>query len=1092
MIKTRNILILFFISGFTALVFEVVWAKQACLIFGNTTLASAAVIAAFMTGLALGSHLFGKVADKHPKSSLRLYALLEGGIGLFALCFPFLIRLLVPVYKAVYLSYYDQFLKISMIRFALSFFVLIFPTTLMGGTLPLLSRYLCKNADSMKENISKLYSMNLFGAMTGSFVSGFIMISAFGLYASSFIAASLNLGIFFYMTWHLKERKRADSEGLSGQAESVSMPLEEGNKLLDKKTIKLIIGLMLIHGFNAFVIQICWTRTMGLVLGSSTYAFSAVLVTFLAGLGLGTYAISRIARKQINISLGNIGFMEIAVGASVLLFVPVFEWLIYFFVKIFPIIQSSVLLVFMTQFIFCAVAMIVPTFLMGLVFPATLAYLGNPKSIGRIVGTTYAANTLGGVLGCFFAAFFFISNFGIIGSLRMVSFLSMIVGFVVVLAASERLKLKSNAVKATLAVVVSSFLFFYSWDMNMFSSGVFIYAASWGREISLSKTMLQKAMGAGKNLIYYKDGISSTISVLQYDLPGSKSTIKAKSLRVNGKTDASTIGDMATQLYLGYIPLFAHPEPKEVLVIGLGAGVTLGTVTQFPSVQHIECVEIEPAVIEANRYFTVENNYALQDPRVKLIVGDGRNHISFGSKKYDVIISEPSNPWISGVSNLFSQENYRSALDKLNPDGIYCQWFHAYQMSKEDYVMIMNTFASVFPQVNLFKVGGSDYFMLGSKKKISFDYQKMMQLIESNSYIKTDLKYFSEHAENFILGAFLLSDRDLRMALSKERPHFNTDDHLALEYNAPKYLYKATTAEISQWLYSIHRQDLFPYFYDGDKEKILNDPALWNIFYIDGINALQAKNYDDALSYLKEAMRLNPDELRIKYVLGRVCEAKKQYSEAMKYYQMLEGTKAWGVAVKSAIQRAKIREAMDKNPILNRDVKLHNLIAGLSFSMGDMEETLRSMNIAINLDPNLPENYGNLAMFCFRNGYETEGVALLKKGERLNPNDPSVIRARKIFENMSKNRGIQWKLREGVRYLSLKDFLQAKRCFDNVISEDPGNYLAYIFLADSEAGLGLKEAAERHRAKAVELRQKYESEKKASEKIQEVKKDAAN
>ena len=447
-LKPRVVLSLFFISGYTALVFEVVWGKQACLIFGSSTMAFAAVIAAYMTGLAIGSYLFGKIADKNPNASFFLYGVLEGGIGLFAIGFPLFLYFLTPVYKSIYLAYFEHFLRISVIRFGLSFLVLMIPTTLMGGTLPLLSRFLSKSPESMKENISKLYAMNLFGAMAGSFCSGFFLIGGLGLYLSSVSAAVLNLGIFLCVMFYRKRFEEA-----AYRTPDIKGPLqpelsEESGDLLTKKIVALVIGLMAIHGFNAFVIQICWTRTVALVLGASAYSFSAMLTTFLAGLGLGTWAVAGIAKKKIKLSLSDIGLMEIAVGASVLVFIPVFEWLIYFFVRIFPFIESSIFLVFTTQFVFCVIAMVVPTFLMGLIFPSALYYLGRPKDIGRIVGTTYAVNTLGGVLGCFLAAFYFVGHFGLNGSMRFIGALSMLAGFVVVALSSNKAKLWLNLGKS--------------------------------------------------------------------------------------------------------------------------------------------------------------------------------------------------------------------------------------------------------------------------------------------------------------------------------------------------------------------------------------------------------------------------------------------------------------------------------------------------------------------------------------------------------------------------------------------------------------------------------------------------------------------
>ncbi len=1072
MIKTRDTLIIFFISGFTSLVLEVVWAKQACLIFGNTTLASAAVISAFMAGLALGSYQFGRIADKYPDNALRFYAVLEGGVGLFALCFPLLIHALAPIYKLVYRNFYQHFLEISAIRFMLSFLVLGIPTTLMGGTFPLLSRSLSGNAGFINEKVNKLYTVNLLGAMTGSFVSGFLLVSAFGLQRTSFIAAGLNLGIFLYVMIRLKQRTLDISENNVEIARAASAAGQGDVRSLDKRTTAFIAGLMAIHGFNAFMIQICWARAMALILGSSVYSFSAVLFTFLAGLSLGAYLISKAAHRRVLVSLSHVGFMEIAIGTSILLFIPVFEWLIYFFVRIYPIIQSTTFLVFLTQFVFCALSMIVPTFIIGLVFPATLYYLGNSERIGQITGATYAANTLGGIFGCLLSAVFFISTFGLIGTIKIVSFLSMLAGFIIVLVGSDQSVRRSNAVKAVIVVVTSSFLMFYSWDRNMFSGGVFIYAPSWIDQARSGKRAFQRAMTVGRNLIYYKDGISSTVSVLEYDMPGFKGGFKSKSLRVNGKTDASTIGDMSTQLYLGYIPLFAHPDPKEVLVIGLGAGVTLGSVTQFPDVQHIDCVEIEPAVVEANRFFTTENNYALKDPRVKLIIGDGRNHISFGPNKYDVIISEPSNPWVSGISSLYTQENYKSALSKLNADGIYCQWFHSYQMSIEDYVMIMNTFASVFPEVNLYRINNGDYFLLGSRKPIIFDYPKMAELIHRNKYIYTDLKYFSPYKDYFVIGSFFLSNRDLRSVLSAAGKRLNTDDHLYLEYNAPKHLYDASPDHIERWLYSINRKDFFPGFKNWDLNEIKNDPFMRDYFLDLGTKYLKYKNYDLALVFLTQVAKLDPQDKRICFSIGLSYEGKKEYRKAVRNYCSLRKEKDWQVKIGCAIRRARLKKKLAENPILNRDVEAHNLIAALSFYMGDQSEALSALNLAIKIDPKYIKNYTDMAVYIYSYGFKSDSVDMLRKAKRIDPNSLLIKSAEEEIERQSKKEEEKFLVSQGAALIIAKQFASAKLHFEKVIQKYPDDFAAYEMLARSELLLGLKKQAESDHAKSIELFQR--------------------
>ncbi|GEM_PF-236785 len=1075
MIRNRHIFAFFFVSGFTALIFEVVWAKQACLIFGNTTLASAAVIAAFMTGLALGSHFFGKLADARPEKGLIFYAMLEGGVAIFALFFPLIIRVLDPVYRGIYVSFHDDFFKVSMIRFFLSFLVLVVPTALMGGTLPFLSRFLSRDGSDIKAPLSQLYAMNLFGAMSGTFASGFLLIAFLGLHGTSIFAALLNLGILIFV---LVDGRRRGTLDIPVAAPGPAVA-EGDTPALSRRDTLLIFFLMLSHGFTAFVVQICWTRTTGLVLGSSTYAFSAMLTTFLAGLGLGSFAVGKASARGVRFTPKLLGYLEMLVGLAVVSFIPAFEWIVYYFVKAFPYIRGSVTMVFATQFILSAIAMIVPAFLMGTVFPAALACLGGSRNIGKTVGRTYALNTLGGVVGAFTAAFFFISKAGLGGSLHIASLVALTTGLVLIIGASGGWR-PIDTRKTALVLVPSLLFMFYPWDRNLFSSGVFIYASSWAEYAHHGKAQFQKMLGSAHRLIYYKDGMSSTVAVLEYEgVSPNGRKVNSKSIRVNGKTDASTVGDMATQLYLGYIPLFAHPRPEDVLVIGMGSGVTLGTVTQFDTVKTIECAEIEPAVVEANKFFSAENNYALKDPRVKIVIGDGRNHIRYSPKQYDVIISEPSNPWISGISSLFSKENYEEAIQRLRPNGIYCQWFHAYQMSKDDFVMIMRTFASVFPEVSLHKVGGSDYFLLGSRQEIMYSYSDMMRRIRQNRTIASDLKHFTDHEENFVLGSFILSGRDLRLALQSEPVRFNTDDRLALEYNAPKFLYTETSDDIRRWINRVTRLDYFPRYRDRSVDDILTSGSIWKIFSANATDAFAAENYPAAQMYLQKAIKLSPGNPQVRFQLGLLYDARKEYRRSIRHYAAIRNIPEWGIRAGSGLRRAYLLKAVEENPILRRNVETANAIASLSFFMGQAEDAMKRISEATDIDPSFPKNYADMAVYLTVLGYPGEGANILEKAKLMAPEDPFVIEAARMLSGASELTAVlpadetggiageglssaRAKMKAGLDLLRAKDFPAAENFFSAAVSENDQDPLAYFFLSQSEAANGKADLAAKH------------------------------
>lgn len=996
-LRPAVVYLLFFISGFTALVFEVVWAKQAALLLGNTTFASAAVIAAFMTGLALGSFRFGRVADARPEDSLRLYGILEGGIGLFALLFPVVTFLLIPFYGALYAGLHQHFWWLSAGRFLIAFALVIVPTTLMGGTLPLLTRHLRAQARSFGEEVSGLYAVNLFGAMAGAFASGFYLIHRFGIRGATLLAAFVNLAIagFILTRPRVPVAPRA----------AVPSPEPSGG-IVDRATLGVILGLMVVHGFGAFVVQICWTRTLALILGSSTYAFSAVLTVFLAGLGLGSFAVGRIVRKKESVSLAFAGLSEMGFGAGILLFIPVFEWLVYYFVRVYPLIVDSVALVFFVQFSFAAAAMIVPAFLMGLVFPASLAALGDPRQVGRAVGITYAANTAGGVLGASLAAFALIPAIGLNGSLRAMGFLSLAAGSAVLAFAFARTRDRAPLWKGAAAVFVSTLFFFYPWDKNLFSSGVFMYANTMKTEASLGKRVFQKALGKRSEILYYKDGVSSTVTVHRYGA--------SRSLRVNGKVDASTTGDMETQILVGYIPLFAHPRPESALVIGLGSGITLSAAADIGTLTEIDCVEIEPAVVEASRYFAVENNNVLSDPRVRLIVGDGRNHVRFSPKQYDVIISEPSNPWMSGVSSLFSKENYEASLKRLKPGGVYGQWLHAYQMSIEDFVMIMKTFASVFPQVNLYKISLGDYLLVGSLEPVRFDPERIFSAAESSKSIRKRLGVYSRHGKNFPVGAFLFSDRDLRAALETWSGPVNTDDRLSLEYSAPKHLYIYRGDEILFWLYWNRHEDLFPGLVEGGLERLREEPDFWKIYRSNAKDAVKAGYYPAAVRHLEDALRLKPGDPELRFEAARAYEGDGQFEKARGFYAGLSEDPIYGRRSAVSVSKAVLKQKMKDDPKAAKDPRELNRLGRLAFLAGDtLEEVQRILERAIFEEPLNGRHYTDLAYYSFLRGSPHLGVTVLKKAIAYSKaNDPALQRVLTLWRSI---RTVEGRRREAIR-----------------------------------------------------------------------------
>lgn len=296
-------------------------------------------------------------------------------------------------------------------------------------------------------------------------------------------------------------------------------------------------------------------------------------------------------------------------------------------------------------------------------------------------------------------------------------------------------------------------------------------------------------------LLYYEEGRSGTVAVTKTDVI---------SLQINGKTDAGTgSDDMMTQTMLAALPLLVHPEPKDVAIIGLGSGVSLGAAERFP-VKKIDCFEILPEVVKANRYFSNFNHNALSDRRANMIVADGRQYLSATGKMYDVIISEPSNPWITGISNLFTLEFFEIVKKRLREDGLMCQWFHLYSMDTSEVKTLLNTFRSVFPHVSIWTFSPTDLIILGSRNSIRLDDDRL-QAAFSNPEIREELLQVGIREEKQFKSAYLMGNEEIRRF--SRGAGLNTDDRPVIEFEAPKALYRPTVKQnISSILLSVRPQ----------------------------------------------------------------------------------------------------------------------------------------------------------------------------------------------------------------------------------------------------------------------------------------------
>jgi spermidine synthase len=834
------VLFCFFASGTSGLVYQVVWVRELVLVFGATTFAVSTVLTAFMGGLALGSFYFGRRSASIARP-LRLYGLLEIGIGLYGLAVPFIFAALPVIYHPIWRWLQLSFFTLSLVRFCFAALVLILPTALMGATLPVLAGYYARDAHRIGLRVGSLYALNTFGAVVGAAVTGFVLIPLVGMHATTATAAAINitLGLVALRISHLEESEApvADqsAHGADGQTIEAAEPATAAppnrkpepaaetakvapltNNSPSRRALVAVLVSFAVSGFVALAYEVIWSRVLALIIGSSVYAFSIMLTTFLIGLAAGAAIVSRFA-DRIRRPVMAFAVIEVGVGITSLIGAHLFNDLPYVFVQLYRIAgsQSFGVLLF-ARFLISTLVMIGPTLLLGTLFPLVVRIISTnsaARASGRTVGEAYAANTIGAIVGSFASGFILIPVLGLLGSLRLCAALNFVVAaalFFVLpkregntatrrrgdaatrrgkdketrrqkqtekpapgVAASPRLRVETWAgIAASALCIIGVVVLEPAWDAQVMSSAVYRYAPQLSNK---SKAELFEYLKHGQGeSIFYKEGITATVAVQRLG--------EGRALKVNGKPEASTTGDMPTQILIGSLPLLVRPQTDDVLLIGLGSGVTLGSVEQFP-VKRVTCVELEPAVVEATHYFEDVNNRPLEDPRLRLISNDGRNFIYTTDEKFDVIISEPSNPWLTGVANLFTLEYFKRGAERLKDGGLFGQWLQLYEMAPEDVRTLVATFHAAFPYVYIFRGAEGDLMLLGSKSERKLDLS-IIQAHFNEPPIAADLKRIKTTHATDLLSRFYLGPQEVSNLTKSAK--LNTDDNALIEFNAPR------------------------------------------------------------------------------------------------------------------------------------------------------------------------------------------------------------------------------------------------------------------------------------------------------------------
>jgi spermidine synthase len=1044
------VLFCFFASGTSGLVYQVVWVRELVLVFGATTFAVSTVLTAFMGGLALGSFYFGRRSESLARP-LRLYGWLEIGIGLYGLAVPFIFAALPVIYHPIWRWLQLSFFTLSLVRFFFAALVLILPTALMGATLPVLASYYARDPHRIGLRVGSLYALNTFGAVIGAAITGFALIPLLGMHATTATAAAINitLGLVALRISRLEESDRVVSD--KSESDLTSHHVETPKKLsaterakvnsitsdnLSRRALIAVLVSFAVSGFIALAYEVIWSRVLALIIGSSVYAFSIMLTTFLIGLAAGAAVVSRFA-DRIRRPVMAFAVIEIGVGITSFIGAHLFNDLPYVFVQLYRIIGShsfSVLL--FARFLISALVMIGPTLLLGALFPLVVRIISTSakaRTSGRTVGEAYAANTIGAIVGSFASGFFLIPFLGLLGSLRLCAALNFVVAaalFFVLPKRDENAATRRRSDTATrrrewarggkgerekerrgegrqtshplprplapspprpltawagIAVsalcIVGIVLLEPAWDSQVMSSAVYRYAPQLSNK---SKSELFDYLKGGQGeSIFYKEGITATVAVQRLG--------DGRVLKVNGKPEASTTGDMPTQILIGSLPLLVRQQTDDVLLIGLGSGVTLGSVEQFP-VKRVTCVELEPAVVEATHYFEDVNNRPLTDPRLRLISNDGRNFIYTTDEKFDVIISEPSNPWLTGVANLFTLEYFKRGAERLKDDGLFGQWLQLYEMAPEDVRTLVATFHAAFPYVYVFRGAEGDLMLLGSKIDRKLD----MSIIQSHfdePSIAADLKRIKTTQATDLLSRFYLGPQEVINLTNGAQ--LNTDNNALIEFNAPRRV--GTTEEtVERNVRQLLAQAVSPLAYLKGKSNFASSDA--ELLTQAALGAVKREDHARAEQFVNYSLEL-ADTPQANSMLGELRAARGDESGAIEawetalaldpkhFYSLLNLGKLY--LTKQDMPRAV--PYLDRALAIEPDNARAHHLRGLAYqAMGDntraaleYRKTLSDAQYA----RSIPTFYLNFGTALVKLGLYDEAVQLLGEYVKLAPND---------------------------------------------------------------------------------------------------------
>jgi spermidine synthase len=1029
-------------SGLAGLVYEIAWTRLLTLHLGHTTAAVSTVTAAFMCGLGLGGLVGSRVAPRlNARQALRAYALLELLVALSALSMAGLLTLLAPLFAWAY-GEDGGGSVFSIVRIVCAFAALLVPSLALGATFPIAVRVGVASPTRPGGPAGRIYAANTAGAAIGSLAAGFLLIPILGL-RGTVLAGVMASAVSIAVALSIARRNLSEPLPVDTSATPKPRVKKRGRagahanaQDLEPAQYGLTAAVLAITGFATFMYEVVWSRVLAMIVGPSIFAFAATLTSFISGLALGSFLGAFLAERSRRTTMALASVLITTAGAACVSLMMVGGPLL----DVGPGGSGSTASVVGVPLSLLAIAcgLTFPiAFGIGVAFPLSLELAGSANAIpARRLGILYAVNTVGAVIGSLVAGFVAIPAVGLRASVLVATSALLLAAVAVIL----RSGLSIGGQVATLVPVGAVVVWMAAsagWDREWLAAGGYLYSRFVPTAVDR-----RTALTAG-TLLYYREGAAGTVSV--------KTLTGERSLAIDGKVDASTGRDMLTQKLLGHLPLLLHPNPRQVAIVGLGSGVTLTSALAHP-IASADVIEISPEVVEASAQFEDVNRRALADPRTRLVRGDGRTHLSLTSRRYDVVISEPSNPWMAGVAALFTQDFFLAVRGRLAPGGVFCQWAHTYDISDADLRSIVATFRAVFPDGTMWLVGDSDLLLVGSDASLESRLDAM-SITWQRPGVKEDLGAVGVREPFSLLSLFVGGPAE--MSRYAGGATVQTDGRMALEFSGPSAIFAGVATSHAGTLRTLLGKEQRP----RAIERALSGAtaAQWRDR---GAMMIGAEAFDSAYRDYTAALDLGAGDTTTLDGFVRAAAAARREDDAERRLRTMIQSRATPAAPRVALaQLLGIRGhfddaaaiAVEAAKLAPADASAWEQLASLNADRGDAVSLGHVVDVLRREFPQRPASWYFAASAAFLRGNVDDALLLVQRAIALDPKYADAYNLLGAIRGTAGNIGA------------------ARQAFRASLTLDPRDAVTYVNLAQLELAAGQRDTAADLFAEALSL-----------------------